>query len=200
MKQASKHANQKCKERKKERKILTCTNWPNEKYVKSNAQALFLIMLFQSNSTWLCFGEKLTRRSLGAASWRIGNHTSLCSTHPPAQNIHGPCYVRHWSQAISSILCPFSHQYWRQSGIWLKAKNTEWDEKHVKKHLLYFGLLEYCYLELLVGEAAAGAAGALDSDGRCSFWTTHFQERGEHAPPENTASTQLSTFPYIITQ
>lgn len=42
------------------------------------------------------------------------------------------------------------------------------------------------YLKALVGGAAAGTAGALDSDRGCSFCITHLQERGEHAPPEHT--------------
>lgn len=42
------------------------------------------------------------------------------------------------------------------------------------------------YLKALVGGAAAGTAGALDSDRGRSFCITHLQERGEHAPPGHT--------------
>lgn len=53
------------------------------------------------------------------------------------------------------------------------------------QHLLHAGLW-HRYLELLVWGAATRTAGALDSDSGLPFCVTHFQERGEHAPPERT--------------
>lgn len=60
--------------------------------------------------------------------------------------------------------------------------------------MFHFMLDKYFYLELLVREAAAWTAGALDSDGGCSLCIAHLQERGEHAPPENTVSQHTTTF------
>lgn len=81
----------------------------------------------------------------------------------------------------------------------LCEQKTDWStlvEKHDYVHL--GDCLNVSHLELLVGEAALWAAGALHSDsGGGLFWPTYLQEGGEHAPPENTVS---STSPYMIVQ
>lgn len=66
----------------------------------------------------------------------------------------------------------------------LKVKYTE-QNSFVQTLVLLFS---YYYLEMLVGEAAAWTAGALDPENRCTFIIAHFQERGEHAPPERAQS------------
>lgn len=54
------------------------------------------------------------------------------------------------------------------------------------------GCLTHHYLKLLVWGAATRAARALDSHGWLAFCVTHFQKRGEHAPPKHThARTQI---------
>lgn len=61
------------------------------------------------------------------------------------------------------------------------------------KHLALTLDCDTHYLEALVGGAAAGTAGALDSDRGHSFCITHFQEWGEHAPPGHTHTTSQHT-------
>lgn len=75
--------------------------------------------------------------------------------------------------------------------------NTQ-NEFHLSKHMFHFGLFRYFYLELLVGEASTRAAGALDPGGGRSLGVTHFQERGEHAPPENTIGQHTTTLHIIL--
>lgn len=75
--------------------------------------------------------------------------------------------------------------------------NTQ-NEFHLSKHMFHFGLFRYFYLELLVGEASTRAAGALDPGGGRSLGVTHFQERGEHAPPENTVGQHTTTLHIIL--
>lgn len=55
-------------------------------------------------------------------------------------------------------------------------------------------LMIHRHLELLVGEAAAGAAGALDPDAGRSLCVADLQQRGEHAPPGNTTHSNFAHF------
>lgn len=78
-------------------------------------------------------------------------------------------------------------------------KSNTLNEFHLSKHLFHFGSFRYFYLELLVGEAATRAAGALDPGGGRSLGITHFQERGEHAPPEKHGRPTHNNFAHHLT-
>lgn len=104
-----------------------------------------------------------------------------------------------WSRLCSSlkpghffhIVPTFSPMF---ETIWRIIKCQTYWMKYACRNTCFIKLFWNDHLELLVGEAATWTAGALDSDGRCSLCVTHFQERGEHAPPEHTQSANTQRF------
>ena len=154
---------------------------------------MFLILLFQSNSTWRCFGIWTWQGKFG--NHFMKNNKSYFFRHNSPSN--PKCS---WSMLWSSlnpghffhivpIFSPMLETIWCMR---CKSQKILIYTNTFVKHVYIW--LKCYYLELLVGEAAVWTAGALDPDIRCSFWTAHLQERSEHAPPENTASQHSTHF------
>lgn len=157
---------------------------------KVKCHVLIIDPINELNPIQLCFIFIFTSADVLGLQEELKSHS-----HPPTQNVHGPCSVPHWSQAISSILCPFSHQCWRQSGVWTKDRN--WT--HACRNTSYLGSLKM----LLPGIAGWRSSG-MDSRSPGLWWPVLLLTR---SPPAEgwTCSTwrhgkpSHTTLPHIMT-